>query len=33
MKIKLTPKEFDILECLAKNKGIVFTIEKLYETV
>jgi len=32
-KIKLTPKEFDILECLATNKGIVFTIEKLYETV
>lgn len=32
-KIKLTPKEFDILECLARNKGSVFTIEKLYETV
>ena len=32
-KIKLTPKEFDILECLAKNKGIVFSVEKLYETI
>lgn len=32
-KIKLTPKEFDILECLARNKGVVFTLEKLYETV
>lgn len=31
--VKLTPKEFDILECLARNKGIVFTVEKLYETV
>lgn len=31
--IKLTPKEFDILECLARSKGIVFSIEKLYETV
>ncbi|WP_413228499.1 winged helix-turn-helix domain-containing protein [Clostridium estertheticum] len=33
VKIKLTPKEFDILECLARNKGIVFTIEKLYQNV
>ena len=32
-KVKLTPKEFDILECLARNKGMVFTVEKLYETV
>lgn len=32
-KIKLTPKEFDILECLAKNRGIVFSVQKLYETV
>lgn len=32
-KIKLTPKEFDILECLAKNKGVVFSVQKLYETV
>lgn len=33
VKIKLTPKEFDILECLARNKGIVFTIENLYQNV
>lgn len=32
-KIKLTPKEFDILECLAKNKGMVFSVQKLYETI
>lgn len=32
-RVKLTPKEFDILECLATNKGIVFTVEKLYEQV
>ncbi|WP_425447390.1 response regulator transcription factor [Dethiothermospora halolimnae] len=32
-KVKLTPKEFDILECLAQNKGIVFSVEKLYERV
>lgn len=32
-KVKLTPKEFAILECLAKNKGIVFSVEKLYEYV
>ncbi|MCR3760929.1 response regulator transcription factor [Clostridium felsineum] len=32
-KVKLTPKEFDILECLAKNKGIVFSVQKLYETI
>ncbi len=31
--VKLTPKEFDILECLARNKGIVFSVGKLYETV
>ncbi|NFG96241.1 response regulator transcription factor [Clostridium sporogenes] len=31
--IKLTSKEFNILECLARNKGIVFSVEKLYETV
>lgn len=31
--IKLTPKEFDILECLARNRGMVFSVEKLYETV
>ncbi|WP_349497246.1 winged helix-turn-helix domain-containing protein [Clostridium felsineum] len=32
-KVKLTPKEFDILECLAKNKGTVFSVPKLYETI
>lgn len=32
-KVKLTPKELDILECLAKNKGIVFSVQKLYETI
>lgn len=31
--IKLTPREFDILCLLAKNKGIVFSIEKIYESV
>ena len=31
--IKLTPREFDILELLARNKGIVFSIEKIYEKV
>lgn len=30
---RLTPKEFDILELLARNKGIVFSIEKIYERV
>ena len=30
---RLTPKEFDILELLASNKGIVFSIEKIYERV
>lgn len=32
-KVKLTPKEFDILECLAKNRGMVFSVEKLYEII
>ncbi len=32
-KIKLTPKEFDILKCLAINRGMVFTVEKIYEMV
>lgn len=32
-KIKLTPKEFDILECLTKNKGVVFSVQKLYEII
>lgn len=31
--VRLTPKEFDILELLARNKGIVFNIEKIYERV
>ncbi|MEI7026654.1 response regulator transcription factor [Paenibacillus sp. y28] len=31
--IKLTPREFAILELLARNRGIVFSIEKIYETV
>ncbi|AKA67491.1 MULTISPECIES: response regulator transcription factor [Clostridium] len=32
-KVKLTPKEFDILECLAKNRGMVFSVQKLYEVI
>lgn len=31
--IKLTPMEFDILELLAENRGTVFSIQKIYETV
>jgi DNA-binding response OmpR family regulator len=31
--IRLTPKEFDILELLASNKGMVFSIAKIYERV
>lgn len=31
--VRLTPKEFDILELLARNKGIVLSIEKIYERV
>jgi DNA-binding response OmpR family regulator len=31
--VKLTPREFDILELLARNRGIVFSIEKIYEKV
>jgi DNA-binding response OmpR family regulator len=31
--VKLTPREFDILELLGRNKGIVFSIEKIYERV
>ncbi|ACA40457.1 response regulator transcription factor [Lysinibacillus sp. fkY74-1] len=31
--IRLTPKEFDILELLAYNKGIVLSIQKIYEAV
>ncbi|MFD9627396.1 response regulator transcription factor [Peribacillus muralis] len=31
--IRLTPKEFDILELLARNKGIVLNVAKIYEAV
>ncbi|KZE63979.1 two-component system response regulator [Fictibacillus phosphorivorans] len=31
--VRLTPKEFAILELLARNKGIVLSIEKIYEAV
>ncbi|NLM44830.1 MAG: response regulator transcription factor [Clostridiales bacterium] len=31
--VKLTPKEFDILELLARNKGIVFSTQKIFESV
>lgn len=31
--IRLTPKEFDILELLARNRGIVLSIRKIYEEV
>jgi two-component system, OmpR family, response regulator VanR len=31
--VKLTPREFAILELLARNRGTVFSIEKIYETV
>lgn len=31
--VKLTPREFDILLLLSKNRGIVFSIEKIYELV
>ncbi|ANS51818.1 DeoR family transcriptional regulator [Bacillus thuringiensis] len=31
--VRLTPKEFDILELLTRNKGIVLSIEKIYEAV
>ncbi len=33
MEIFLTPKEFDILLLLAKNRGEVFSKEKIYQTV
>ncbi len=28
--VKLTPREFDILELLARNRGVVFSTEELY---
>lgn len=31
--IRLTPKEFDILELLARNKGMVMSVPKIYEAV
>ncbi|MED3960194.1 response regulator transcription factor [Priestia aryabhattai] len=31
--IRLTPKEFDILELLARNKGTVMSMGKIYEAV
>ena len=31
--ITLTPREFDILILLSRNKGIVFSMQKIYETV
>ncbi|CAH1204091.1 Transcriptional regulatory protein WalR [Paenibacillus plantiphilus] len=31
--VKLTPREFAILELLANNRGIVFSVEHLYEKV
>lgn len=31
MEIKLTPKEFTILELLARNRGLVFSIQHIYE--
>ncbi|MCR8635169.1 response regulator transcription factor [Paenibacillus radicis (ex Xue et al. 2023)] len=31
--IKLTPREFAILELLARHRGVVWSIEKIYETV
>ncbi|RBN36084.1 DNA-binding response regulator, partial [Priestia megaterium] len=31
--VRLTPKEFDILALLLRNKGQVFSIEQIYESV
>jgi DNA-binding response OmpR family regulator len=31
--VKLTPKEFAILELLARNQGMVFSSERIYESV
>jgi len=30
---KLTPREFDILLLLARNKGVVFSTDRIYETI
>ena len=32
-KVKLTPREFDILLFIAKNRGIVFSVKRIYEAV
>lgn len=31
--VKLTPREFAILELLGRNRGMVFSIERIYESV
>ncbi|PEY28133.1 DNA-binding response regulator [Bacillus anthracis] len=31
--VRLTPKEFDILSLLVRNKGKIFSVEKIYEMV
>ncbi|MRX73231.1 response regulator [Bacillus lacus] len=31
--VRLTPKEFDILELLAKNRGNVLSIQRIYESI
>ena len=31
--VKLTPTEYNILKFLTKNKGIVYSIEQIYESV
>ena len=31
--VRLTPREFDILLLIAKNRGIVFSVKRIYETV
>lgn len=31
--VRLTPKGFDILELLARNKGMVLSVQKIYEAV
>jgi two-component system response regulator VanR len=31
--VRLTPREFDIVELLGRNRGMVFSIERIYELV
>ena len=31
--VRLTPKEFDILELFLRNRGIVLSVKKIYEKV